>query len=177
MEQDMRTRTNPKKNLEQRNMRHRMKDQTREKYHCTFTNWRSQTWDGKRFLEQKKQLLAPAFLWEPAMDRHVTVTHQQGSTQNIEKVTQQQFFSFFSCLKWGFYTQIRIDLSCWFHCFTRWRACRECLRLLPLPWAPGSDVTPGRGGGGVTWESWSGCAARFSKSSFSTPLRVFTPGF
>ena len=29
------------------------------------------------------------------MDRHVTVTHQQGSTQNIEKVTQQQFFSFF----------------------------------------------------------------------------------
>ena len=46
-------------------------------------------------LEEKKQLLAPAFLWEPVMDRHVTVTHQQGSTQNIEKVTQQQFFSFF----------------------------------------------------------------------------------
>ena len=57
-------------------------------------------------------------------------------------------FLFFSFLKWGFYTKIRIDLSCWFHCFTRWRACRECLRLLPLPWAPGSDVTPGRGGGG-----------------------------
>ena len=34
----------------------------------------------------------------------------------------------------------------------------------PLPWAPGSDVTPGRGGGGVTWESWWGCAARLSKS-------------
>ena len=33
----------------------------------------------------------------------------------------------------------------------------------PLPWAPGSDVTPGRGGG-VTWESWWGCAARLSKS-------------
>lgn len=57
-------------------------------------------------------------------------------------------FFLFSFLKWGFYTKIRIDLSCWFHCFTRWRACRECLRLLPLPWAPGSDVTPGRGGGG-----------------------------
>ena len=34
----------------------------------------------------------------------------------------------------------------------------------PLPWAPGSDVTPGRGGGGVTWESWWGFAARLSKS-------------
>ena len=34
----------------------------------------------------------------------------------------------------------------------------------PLPWAPVSDVTPGRKGGGVTRESWWGCAARVSKS-------------
>ena len=65
-------------------------------YKLTFPNVRWQEiWVDITKLEEKKQLLAPAFLWEPVMDRHVTVTHQQGSTQNIEKVTQQQFFSFF----------------------------------------------------------------------------------
>ena len=56
-------------------------------------------------------------------------------------------FLFFSFLKWGFYTKIRIDLSCWFHCFTRWRACRECLRLL-LCLGPQDQMLPREGGGG-----------------------------
>lgn len=147
-------------------------------YKLTFPNVRWQEiWVDITKLEEKKQLLAPAFLWEPVMDRHVTVTHQQGSTQNIEKVTQQQFFSFF-------FFEVRflhedphrfVLLISLFHQMKGmpWMS-------TPSPFALGPRIRcyPGKGGGGgVTWESWSGCAARFSKSSFSTPLRVFTPGF
>lgn len=119
-------------------------------------------------LEERKQLLAPAFLWEPVMDRHVTVTHQQGSTQNIEKVTQQQFFFFFF-FEVRFLHEDPHRFVLLISLFHQMKGMPWMSTPTPLPWAPGSDVTPGRGGGGVTWESWSGCAARFSKSSFPHP--------
>ena len=53
----------------------------------------------------------------------------------------------------------------------------------PLPWAPGSDVTPGRGGGGSPGNLGGGVPPGYpnpdpisdQKMSFSTPLGVFRP--
>lgn len=162
MEQDMRTRTHPRKNLGQRNMRLRKERPSSRKislylYKMTFPNvrWREIWADTWQAPAEKNKYLRPHS--SDCKNQLHTGHPPAGSTQNIEKVTQQQFFFLFEV------RLLRTDLYRWFHCFTRCRACRGYLRLLlclelqiflknflptrgqpwAQPWTPVSDVTPG----------------------------------